>query len=112
MQRGLEFDTVACGNKPFDAVGIAFLTISFGAQQFLNGNAVDFCQLQDVLPTRQIAGTLPIHQRRSRNPAPFGNLFLGQLFFPAQKMQPGTVGIATSFWFPTHTRARISAAWS
>ena len=80
----------------------------FDPQQRLHGNTVDFCQFQDFRPSGQFASAFPIHQGGARNPAPLGNRFLGQFLFLAQKMQPGAIGIAASFWFSTHVVASIS----
>jgi len=80
------------------------LTGFFGAQKFLNGDAINFCQFQDLLTTTDIPAALPIHQGCPGNPTLLGRFFLRQPFFFAQEQQPGSVGIPTRLWFSTHAR--------
>jgi len=74
----------------------------FNSQQFLNGDTVNFCQLQDWLAAGNIPGPLPNHQGGPGNAALLGRFFLRQPFLFAQKKQPGSVGIPARFWFSTH----------
>ena len=87
----------------------AFSAVFFRTQQLLNGNLVNSRQLHNLRPARQISSPFPIHQCRSGNTTSLGNFVLRQILLLPQKMQPSTIRIATSFWFPTHAVVRISA---
>lgn len=85
-----------------------FSTGFFRPQQFLNGNLVNSRQFHNLRPPRQIAGAFPIHQGCPGNSTALGDFILRQFFFRPQEVQPSTIRITTSFWFPTHAAVRIS----
>lgn len=80
------------------------MTGFFSAQKLLDGNAVSFCQLQNLLAASDIPASFPIHQGGPGNAALLGRFFLRQPLFFAQEQQPGSVGVPARLWFSTHAR--------
>lgn len=74
----------------------------FSAQKFLDSDAVDFRQLQDLPAAGDVSTALPIHQGRPGNAALLGHCLLRQPLFFAKQVQPCTIRISARFWFPTH----------
>jgi len=80
------------------------LTGFFSAQKLLDGNAVNFCQLQYLLAASDIPAPFPIHQGGPGNAALLGCFFLRQPLFFTQEQQPGSIGVPARLWFSTHAR--------
>jgi hypothetical protein len=74
----------------------------FNAQKFLDGNAIDFCQLQDLLAASNVSASFPIHQGCPGNAALLGRFRLRQCLFFAKQKQPCPIRVSARFWCSTH----------
>ena len=86
---------------------LSFCVHFLNAKKSRNRNTVSFCQPKNFLTPRHLASSFPRRQSGSRNAGQSGRLVLSQFCFPAEIMQPSSVGISPCFWFSSHATVRI-----